>query len=635
MFSARTLWTPALVALGLLAACSGSKDRPTGSVKPSNNDGGTNLPTTSCGNGVLNGTEACDGVSFAMGGACADLNLGEGALRCTATCTLDTSACPVRDYCTANNLYGDGQCDACELLGGVRDPDCDTVCGADGTCGDRYDTLTGTWTCRRLNLTDPDCGMCGNGVIDGNELCDQRAFADGKFTCESYGFLAGELNCKTDCTPNFASCTFSVCGDGTIEGPEQCEGTNFGADSCEARGFAGGNLTCNGCVTSEASCIAPGCGNDIVEPSLDEFCDGTSLGGATCESLGFAGGTLSCDGTCDYNTSACVAAGCGNGIIEELEECEGADLNGASCQSEGFLQGTLACSPSSCTYDTSGCIAPGCGNGIIESNEQCEGTDFGGASCQSLGFAAGDLICNSTCQRDTSMCVAAGCGNGIIETGEQCEGANLNGATCTSIGYQGGSLACDGSCQFDTFGCFGTRSFCGDGVKNGLEGCDGTDFGNLNTACSTYGLGTGTVSCHAATCRVMFDSCQTKDLCQAQGWYNDGYCDLCEYYSVTAQRDPDCGDLIDYASCGQDNVCGEYFDIFVGYFGCELTHGFRDPDCGCGNGTVAAPSNGLYTELCDGSGFATGYTNACANYGFTSGTVTCSQTCNLDFEQCF
>lgn len=638
MFLGRAALLTSVALAALLAACNSSRSSSGGTTRPPGGgaDGGTTLPTTSCGNGVLNGVEACDGASFASGTDCASLNLGVGNLRCSSTCTLDTSSCAVRDYCTANNLYGNGQCDACDLLGGVRDPDCETACGMDEACGDRFDPLTATWTCKRLGKIDPDCGTCGNGVVDGNELCDQRAFANDQFTCESYDFLGGTLACKSDCTPNFAQCTFSVCGDGQLEGPEQCDGTNFSGQTCEGRGYAGGTLSCSSCVISESTCVAPGCGNGIVEPGLEEACDGTNLGGTTCESLGFAGGALTCGGACAFETSACVAPGCGNGVIEAIEQCEGAALNGASCQSLGFLQGNLTCSPSSCTYDTSACVAAGCGNGIIESGtEQCEGMDFAGASCVSLGFAAGNLTCNGTCQRDTSACVAAGCGNGVLENGEQCEGMNLGGATCTSIGYEGGTLECGAGCAFDTFNCFGLRDSCGDGVKNALEACDGTDFGTLPRACSDYGLGTGQVTCHAATCRVMFDSCQTKDLCQAGGWYNDGVCDLCEYYSVTAMRDPDCGDLVNAQACGMDNVCGEYFDGLVGHFGCELTHGYRDPDCGCGDGSIAPLNQNLTVEFCDGTNIPATTSQMCSAWGFSTGAVTCGDNCAPNFDLCF
>ena len=46
------------------------------------------------------------------------------------------------------------------------------------------------------------------------------------------------------------------------------------------------------------------CGNGIIEPPED--CDGTNLGGQTCVSLGFTGGTLACATDCTFDTSGCT-----------------------------------------------------------------------------------------------------------------------------------------------------------------------------------------------------------------------------------------------------------------------------------------------------------------------------------------
>lgn len=101
--------------------------------------------------------------------------------------------------------YEDGDCDACELLGGTTDPDCASGCGANGVCADVYDPMSGVWTCRHAGWIDPDCGRCGNGLLEGKELCDGPSF--GALTCESSGFTAGALACRPDCAPSFATCS--------------------------------------------------------------------------------------------------------------------------------------------------------------------------------------------------------------------------------------------------------------------------------------------------------------------------------------------------------------------------------------------------------------------------------------------
>ena len=96
------------------------------------------------------------------------------------------------------------------------------------------------------------------------------------------------------------------------------------------------------------------CGNDTVE--FPEECDGAELSGQTCTSQGFDGGTISCSQSCTLDTSECFSS-CGNGVIDQGESCDGGNLGGSTCTSLGFVGGTLGCS--SCQHDVSQCeVAP-------------------------------------------------------------------------------------------------------------------------------------------------------------------------------------------------------------------------------------------------------------------------------------
>jgi hypothetical protein len=105
----------------------------------------------------------------------------------------------------------------------------------------------------------------------------------------------------------------------------------------------------------------PVCGNGVIEGG--EQCDFNNLNGQTCQSQGFVGGgQLSCTpGTCKFDTSGCFAATvpvCGNGVVEGgVEECDFNNLDGQTCQSQGFVGGQLSCTPGTCVFDTSGCFA--------------------------------------------------------------------------------------------------------------------------------------------------------------------------------------------------------------------------------------------------------------------------------------
>ena len=53
------------------------------------------------------------------------------------------------------------------------------------------------------------------------------------------------------------------------------------------------------------------CGNGTAESGED--CDGSDKNDATCLTLGFTGGSLTCDAACDFITSACTSGGGGGG----------------------------------------------------------------------------------------------------------------------------------------------------------------------------------------------------------------------------------------------------------------------------------------------------------------------------------
>ena len=45
------------------------------------------------------------------------------------------------------------------------------------------------------------------------------------------------------------------------------------------------------------------------------------------------------------------------------------------------------------------------------------------------------------------------CGDGIVEDTEECDGNNMDGNSCTSLGYDGGTLSCQ-NCKYDTSNCY-------------------------------------------------------------------------------------------------------------------------------------------------------------------------------------
>ena len=158
-----------------------------------------------------------------------------------------------------------------------------------------------------------------------------------------------------------------VCGNGVLETGEMCDGAELGSATCLTEGFGGGELTCTStCTIDTSACIplAGECGNGEIDG--DEECDGANLNGHTCADLGFDGGDLSCTAACQFDTRGCSKGqvDCGNGQIDGDEECDGANLNGHTCADLGFDGGDLSCT-AACQFDTRGCSKwqVACGNG--------------------------------------------------------------------------------------------------------------------------------------------------------------------------------------------------------------------------------------------------------------------------------
>jgi cysteine-rich repeat protein len=80
---------------------------------------------------------------------------------------------------------------------------------------------------------------------------------------------------------------FLTCGDGVVNGGEECDdGNSVDTDSC---------LT---------SCLNARCGDGFIRTSTEE-CDGQNLNGESCTSLGQQNGTLVCSASCQFDTSGC------------------------------------------------------------------------------------------------------------------------------------------------------------------------------------------------------------------------------------------------------------------------------------------------------------------------------------------
>ncbi len=535
---------------------------------PNENDGKiyeVSLGASTCGNGVREPGEACDGSDIGST-TCASQGCSGGTPTCTASCTVSYAAC------------------------------------------------TG-------------CATCGNGVRDGSEACDGSDL--GGQTCASQGFGGGTLACLTNCTGfNTSGCTTGnaieiriVTGSDDAEesatgsvsltssdlelvfdASNQIVGLRFPAVPI-ARGTEIANayvqfkadevqsettvLTIQGQAADNAATFSNTASNVSSRPrtaasvAWPEPPSSTVPAWSTVGEIGSnqrtpnlapilreivsrSGWTsgnalvLLISGT-GHRTAEAVegdAAGapllhvdldagtCGNGIREGSEQCDGAALGGATCSSQGCTGGTPTCT-ASCTLSYASCTGcQTCGNGIREGSEQCDGAALGGATCASQNCASGTPTCTASCTLSYSTCSVC-CGDGVREGAEQCDGADLGGATCASQNCTGGTPSCTSSCTVTYSSCTGCP-VCGNNIRETGEVCDGTDLGG--ETCQTQGFGSGTLRCQASCAGLDTSQCSVCDL--------DGVCDAGENCNVCPneciQSAPRCGNDICETGNGED-----------------------------------------------------------------------------------
>jgi hypothetical protein len=147
--------------------------------------------------------------------------------------------------------------------GGKFDPDLSGVTeGADDTGSDTASTddTNSTDDTATTNDSTDDTGTggpdCGDGLAEGDEECDgldlRGMECTGLPAPEAGNFHGGTLACADDCTFDTDAC--QGCGEGEVQGDEECDDADLDGATCEDEGFDGGTLTCDACVLDSSTC---------------------------------------------------------------------------------------------------------------------------------------------------------------------------------------------------------------------------------------------------------------------------------------------------------------------------------------------------------------------------------------------
>ncbi len=526
-----------------------------------------------CGDGVLGDAEVCDG-DLLNGVDCVALGFASGSLSCAAGCDrYDTTLC-VMVSCGDGVVQTGEECDGTDLGG--------QTCGGLGFDGGELSCDNGcrwersacavpeAWTCAAESFGSGSICDCGCGVVD-PDCADETAASCDERGCGGPGSCTEGGDCATVDPSDNSQCT-SVCGDGVVDADEVCDGASVGAETCEALGYGAGTLGCSvDCLGFDTSaCGSTTCGDGII--AGDEQCEGADLGGETCVSLGAAGGTLECNERCEFVVTDCDAPAswtCGPGVYGDgfcdcgcgARDADCADGNVTSCEECNF-RGSCAEDFTGChgidATDNSKCVPSTCGNGTLEGYEICDGADLDGRDCVSVGFSKGSLGCTSSCELDTTSCSST-CGDQMRTAGEPCDGPDVRSFECNDFGYDSGTVGCDPLCtRFDLSACQ-TSAVCGDGVMEGPEACDGTDLGGAG--CVSLGFTGGTLKCETDCSTFRLGGCTGNSI---PGWtcapdyYGDSICDCgCGIVDVdcVSAMGRDCHVCGGPGSCGTTAVC--------------------------------------------------------------------------------
>jgi len=259
--------------------------------------------------------------------------------------------------------------------------------------------------------------VCGNGVVEGDEECDDGGTVDGDNNCDH--------RCLIENGP---------CGNGVLDPGEECDdGNRLNGDDCDLdckvefayndSDYCGDGAVNNGATGNQ---LASGFPADLESALSVKFSSVAPNQGATAAfcMIGATGADLpTSQASLQAKADDCLAfyqqniAVCGNGVQNAGEACD----DGNTVDNDGC---------------DSNCTVTGCGNGILNPGEACDDGNL----------VSGDG-CDASCQVESGSL----CGNGVVDPNEQCDDGNTNNndgctnlCTLNNFRFQGGGCGLSG-----------------------------------------------------------------------------------------------------------------------------------------------------------------------------------------------
>lgn len=268
----------------------------------------------------------------------------------------------------------------------------------EGTTTGQVDEPTSTSTSGDV----PVAPVCGDGVVEGDEVCDGAAL--GGLGCGDVDpGLSGALGCAPDClTLDVSDCVGEpaeslvalneLTSKGAEAGPyagkgDAIEVINAGAAMADLSGWKLSDdptfPAAKTYVFPAGTTLAPGARLVLVELDVTSGVGDLPFGISSS----------------NEETLTLVDAG---DVIRDALTVEGVTAMVSWCRLPDGTGSWNHCEQTLGAANTAALTI--CGDGVREGDEPCDGADLGAAKCADRGFTGGAMTCTAQCALDTSMC---------------------------------------------------------------------------------------------------------------------------------------------------------------------------------------------------------------------------------------